>query len=113
MDYSTSTKFISSLSKTIQSLCHGYVNFTASVQLTGRLYLNVDESKSIEYYVDEKLCKTDHNKVVLKSNSFHAQIVETAAAATAAPNQNHAIEIKEEIVCEEENEIFSPSGRTK
>ena len=76
MDYKTSTKFISSLAKIMQSLCNGYVEFIDNVQVTGHLYLSIDASKTIEYYVDETVTKSKDSDVVFKSNSFHAQLLD-------------------------------------
>ncbi|GFR68804.1 hypothetical protein ElyMa_003743100, partial [Elysia marginata] len=76
MDYDSSTKFISSLAKFLQSLCNGYVEFDNGVQVIGHLYLNVDTGKTIDYVLNEKVCKTDENSVTFISNSFHAQPAE-------------------------------------
>ncbi|XP_005094853.1 zinc finger Y-chromosomal protein 1 isoform X2 [Aplysia californica] len=76
MDYDSSTKFISSLAKFLQSLCNGYVEFDNGVQVIGHLYLSVDTGKTIDYVLNEKVCKTDENSVTFISNSFHAQPAE-------------------------------------
>ncbi|XP_059163360.1 zinc finger protein 768-like isoform X12 [Physella acuta] len=76
MDYDSSTKFISSLAKFLQSLCNGYVEFDNGVQVIGHLYLSVDTGKTIDYILNEKVCKTDENSVTFISNSFHAQPAE-------------------------------------
>uniref|UniRef100_A0A0B7B453 C2H2-type domain-containing protein n=1 Tax=Arion vulgaris TaxID=1028688 RepID=A0A0B7B453_9EUPU len=76
MDYDSSSKFISSLAKFLQSLCNGYVEFDSGVQVIGHLYLSVDTGKTIDYVLNEKVCKTDENSVTFISNSFHAQPAE-------------------------------------
>lgn len=76
MDYDSSSKFISSLAKFLQSLCNGYVEFDTGVQVIGHLYLSVDTGKTIDYILNEKVCKTDENSVTFISNSFHAQPAE-------------------------------------
>lgn len=76
MDYDSSSKFISSLAKFLQSLCNGYVEFDSGVQVIGHLYLSVDTGKTIDYILNEKVCKTDENSVTFISNSFHAQPAE-------------------------------------
>ncbi|BFY98311.1 hypothetical protein BsWGS_01352 [Bradybaena similaris] len=76
MDYESSSKFISSLAKFLQSLCNGYVEFDNGVQVIGHLYLSVDTGKTIDYILNEKVCKTDENSVTFISNSFHAQPAE-------------------------------------
>lgn len=72
MDTESSSKFIGSLSKFLQSLCNGYVNFEDGVELIGHIYLSVDTGKKIDYILNEKVCKSD-NSVTFISNSFHAQ----------------------------------------
>jgi len=76
MDYDSSSKFISSLAKFLQSLCNGYVEFDNGVQVIGHIYLSVDTGKTIDYVLNEKVCKTDENSVTFISNSFHAQPAE-------------------------------------
>lgn len=76
MDYDSSTKFISSLAKFLQSLCNGYVEFDNGVEVIGHIYLSVDTGKKIDYILNEKVCKTDENSVTFISNSFHAQPAE-------------------------------------
>ncbi|KAK7109636.1 hypothetical protein V1264_013646 [Littorina saxatilis] len=75
MDPESSTKFIGSLTKFLQSLCNGYVEFEDGVELIGHIYLSVDTGKrgrKIDYILNEKVCKSD-NSVTFISNSFHAQ----------------------------------------
>lgn len=76
MDFDSSSKFISSLAKFLQSLCNGYVEFDNGVEVIGHIYLNVDTGKKIDYVLNEKVCKTDENSVTFISNSFHAQPAE-------------------------------------
>ncbi|XP_076469113.1 uncharacterized protein LOC143299655 isoform X4 [Babylonia areolata] len=75
MDSESSTKFIGSLTKFLQSLCNGYVEFDDGVELIGHIYLSVDAGKTgktLNYFLNEKVCKND-NSVTFISNSFHAQ----------------------------------------
>uniref|UniRef100_A0A0B7AKV1 C2H2-type domain-containing protein n=1 Tax=Arion vulgaris TaxID=1028688 RepID=A0A0B7AKV1_9EUPU len=76
MDFDSSSKFISSLAKFLQSLCNGYVEFNSGVEVIGHIYLSVDTGKKIDYILNEKVCKTDENSVTFISNSFHAQPAE-------------------------------------
>lgn len=73
MDVDSSSKFIASLTKFLQSLCNGYVDFENGVELVGHIYLSVDTGKKIDYILHEKVCKNDENSVTFISNSFHAQ----------------------------------------
>ncbi|XP_076460709.1 uncharacterized protein LOC143293577 isoform X5 [Babylonia areolata] len=75
MDEESSTKFMGSLTKFLQSLCNGYVEFEDGVELIGHIYLSVDAGKTgkkLNYFLNEKVCKND-NSVTFISNSFHAQ----------------------------------------
>ena len=98
MDYDSSTKFISSLAKFLQSLCNGYVEFDNGVQVIGHLYLNVDTGKTIDYVLNEKVCKTDENSVTFISNSFHAQPAEKPKPPGKRPdNDPDKNELKAEV----------------
>ncbi|KAL8599116.1 hypothetical protein ACOMHN_007832 [Nucella lapillus] len=76
MDDDSCSKFIGSLTKYLQSLCHSYVDFDNGVELAGHIYLNVDTGKKIDYVLNESVCKNGANVVKFTSNSYHAQPVE-------------------------------------
>ena len=77
MDDDSCSKFIGSLTKYLQSLCHSYVDFDNGVELVGHLYLRVDTGKKkIDYVLNESVCKNGSNVVKFTSNSYHAQPVE-------------------------------------
>ncbi|XP_076460677.1 uncharacterized protein LOC143293573 isoform X6 [Babylonia areolata] len=73
MDEDSSTKFIGSLTKFLQSLCNGYVEFQRGVELVGHIYLSIDTGEKVDYILHEKVSKNDENSVTFVSNSFHAQ----------------------------------------
>ncbi|XP_076469455.1 uncharacterized protein LOC143299846 [Babylonia areolata] len=73
MDADSSSKFISSLTKFLQSLCNGYVEFQRGVELCGHIYLSIDTGEKVDYILHEKVNKSDENSVTFVSNSFHAQ----------------------------------------
>ncbi|XP_055898890.1 uncharacterized protein LOC106053932 isoform X11 [Biomphalaria glabrata] len=77
MDFDSSSKFIASLAKFLQSLCNGYVDFDKGVEVIGHIYINVDSDtgKKVDYVLNEKVCKND-NSITFISNSFHAQPAE-------------------------------------
>ncbi|PVD29683.1 hypothetical protein C0Q70_08938 [Pomacea canaliculata] len=85
MDTESSSKFIGSLSKFLQSLCNGYVNFEDGVELIGHIYLSVDTGKKIDYILNEKVCKSD-NSVTFISNSFHAQPLDKLKTLSSKKN---------------------------
>ncbi|XP_076466179.1 uncharacterized protein LOC143297647 [Babylonia areolata] len=76
MDDDSCGKFIGSLTKYLQSLCHSYVEFDSGVELVGHIYLHVDSGKKIDYVLNESVCKNGANVVKFTSNSYHAQPVE-------------------------------------
>jgi hypothetical protein len=73
MDADSSSKFIGSLTKFLQSLCNGYVEFQRGVELVGHIYLSIDTGEKVDYVLHEKVNKNDENSVTFVSNSFHAQ----------------------------------------
>ncbi|KAL8586357.1 hypothetical protein ACOMHN_022972 [Nucella lapillus] len=73
MDSDSSSKFIGSLTKFLQSLCNGYVEFSRGVELVGHIYLNIDTGEKVDYVLHERVSKNDENSVTFVSNSFHAQ----------------------------------------
>ncbi|KAL8579131.1 hypothetical protein ACOMHN_036070 [Nucella lapillus] len=73
MDGDSSAKFIGSLTKFLQSLCNGYVEFQRGVELVGHIYLNIDTGEKVDYILHERVSKNDENSVTFVSNSFHAQ----------------------------------------
>lgn len=72
MDADSSSKFIGSLTKFLQSLCNGYVEFQRGVELVGHIYLSIDTGEKVDYVLHEKVNKNDENSVTFVSNSFHA-----------------------------------------
>ena len=84
MDEDSSTKFIGSLTKFLQSLCNGYVEFQRGVELVGHIYLSIDTGEKVDYILHEKVSKNDENSVTFVSNSFHAQPLDKGKDKTAA-----------------------------
>lgn len=72
MDADSSSKFIGSLTKFLQSLCNGYVEFQRGVELVGHIYLSIDTGEKVDYVLHEKVSKSDESSVTFVSNSFHA-----------------------------------------
>ncbi|XP_041370399.1 uncharacterized protein LOC121384193 [Gigantopelta aegis] len=73
MNEETAAQFVHSVVKSLQALCHGYVEFGQSVEIIGHLYLNVDKRKKYNYIVQEQVCKSEtEGSIVFISNSYHA-----------------------------------------
>lgn len=111
MDYDSSSKFISSLAKFLQSLCNGYVEFDNGVQVIGHLYLSVDTGKTIDYVLNEKVCKTDENSVTFISNSFHAQPAEKPKIEDASVRKETAQSENEQLEPKSTNMGTIPNSR--
>ncbi|BFY98975.1 hypothetical protein BsWGS_02015 [Bradybaena similaris] len=114
MDFDSSSKFISSLAKFLQSLCNGYVEFNSGVEVIGHIYLSVDTGKKIDYILNEKVCKTDENSVTFISNSFHAQPAEKPkppVKAAPTPEPIKAAEMSPKI--DEEDIIIMEEPQSK
>ena len=92
MDLDSSSKFIGSLTKFLQSLCNGYVEFQKGVELVGHIYLNIDTGEKVDYILHERVSKNDENSVSFVSNSYHAQPLDKgkATANTDTPSKSGA-----------------------
>ena len=69
IDATTATRFISSLSKTLQSLCHGCLEFDSGIEIGGYIYVSVDKGNKIDYILDEVLQRNDQAMKFI-SNSY-------------------------------------------
>ncbi|XP_076460627.1 uncharacterized protein LOC143293555 isoform X20 [Babylonia areolata] len=67
------SKFISALIKSVQTLCHGYLDFQTGIEIIGHINLSVDKGSSLDYILKEKVCKNAENSTLFISNSFHAE----------------------------------------
>ena len=72
MNGESANKFISALVKSLQTLCHGYVDFNDGIEIIGHLYLNIDSGSSFDYIVKEKVCKNAESGAIFVSKSFQA-----------------------------------------
>ena len=73
IDRVSATRFISSLSKSLQALCHGCINFEKSIKITGYINVEIDESGLIDYVLNEKVGKREDNAMTFVSKSFLAK----------------------------------------
>ncbi|XP_076469136.1 uncharacterized protein LOC143299675 [Babylonia areolata] len=72
MDADMATRFIASLTKSLQAVIHGCLDFDKDIELGGYVYLKVDNAERIDYVLNEKMQKSDLNSMTFHSNSFHA-----------------------------------------
>ncbi|KAK7481242.1 hypothetical protein BaRGS_00027502 [Batillaria attramentaria] len=72
IDEEAASKFINALIKSVQTLCHGYLDFDTGIEIIGHINLSVDKIGSLDYILKEKVCRNDENSTLFISNSFHA-----------------------------------------
>jgi len=60
---------MTAVSQFLHSLLNGRIEFGQSLQLTGQVYLTVDSSQALECTLDEKVCKTNTNTVILTNSA--------------------------------------------
>ena len=66
-------QFLSSLSKSLQALCHGCMDFNAGIEIQGYIHVDVDKEKTFDYVLNEKLQRTTNESMSFISNSFFAK----------------------------------------
>eukprot|EP00916_Digyalum_oweni_P006193 GHVL01010693.1.p1 GENE.GHVL01010693.1~~GHVL01010693.1.p1 ORF type:complete len:394 (+),score=46.22 GHVL01010693.1:227-1408(+) len=91
MDEDTATRFVSSLVKSIQALCNGYIDFSSSIEVVGHIHLNIDRNKKLDYVLTEEVSKSvSEGATVFASHSYHSHPPPSASSKTSgdASNQN-------------------------
>ncbi|XP_070211151.1 uncharacterized protein [Littorina saxatilis] len=73
MGEEAAAKFINALIKSVQTLCHGYLDFQTGIEIIGHINLSVDKENSLDYILKEKVCKNAENSTLFISHSFHAE----------------------------------------
>ena len=73
LDSTVANRFISSLSKSLQALCHGCMDFESGIEIVGYINVNVDCGNKIDYVLNEKVNRSVDNAMTFVSNSFLAQ----------------------------------------
>lgn len=66
-------KFINSLVKSLQMLCHGYMDFKDNIEIIGHIYLRIDNSQKFDYIVNEQVSRQGDDSTFFQSNSYHSQ----------------------------------------
>ena len=69
-DARSDNQFISNLSMSLYSLCHGYFNFVSGIEIVGNINMTLDQQRIENYVINETLCKKADATVSFKSNSF-------------------------------------------
>ncbi|XP_070210771.1 uncharacterized protein [Littorina saxatilis] len=87
-DMDTAARFITSLTKALQAVIHGSLDFSKHIEVGGYLYVRVDNSERVDYVLSEKLQKSDVNSMTFLSNSFHALPPEDVQQNRSSKEQN-------------------------
>jgi len=72
LDAAVANRFISSLSKSLQALCHGCMDFENGIEIVGFINVNIDSGSKVDYVLNEKVQKSTNNSMTFVSNSFLA-----------------------------------------
>ncbi|GFN92122.1 hypothetical protein PoB_001862800 [Plakobranchus ocellatus] len=72
-DVAVANRFISSLSKSLQALCHGCMDFDSGIEIVGYINVNIDCGSKADYVLNEKVLKSTTNTMTFVSNSFLAK----------------------------------------
>ncbi|KAH9492452.1 hypothetical protein Btru_029140 [Bulinus truncatus] len=73
VDIAVANRFISSLSKSLQALCHGCMEFDTGIEIIGYININIDSGSKVDYVLNEKVLKSTNNSMTFVSNSFLAK----------------------------------------
>ncbi|XP_076461349.1 uncharacterized protein LOC143293889 isoform X8 [Babylonia areolata] len=74
MDGDKASRFVSSLVKSIQALCNGYIDFSSSIEVIGHIHLNIDRSVKLDYVLTEEVSKSvSEGSTLFASHSYHSQ----------------------------------------
>uniref|UniRef100_A0A2C9LMB0 Uncharacterized protein n=1 Tax=Biomphalaria glabrata TaxID=6526 RepID=A0A2C9LMB0_BIOGL len=73
IDIAVANRFISSLSKSLQALCHGCMEFDTGIEIIGYININIDSGSKVDYVLNEKVLKSTNNSMTFVSNSFLAK----------------------------------------
>ena len=73
LNRAAAVQFITSLSKSVQALCHGCMEFDTGIEIVGHININIDSYTKADYVLNEKVEKSTNNSVTFFSNSFLAK----------------------------------------
>ncbi|KAL8613310.1 hypothetical protein ACOMHN_052550 [Nucella lapillus] len=68
----SSAQFISSLVKSLQMFCHGYMDFEDNIEIIGHINLRIDNRHKLDYIVSEHVSKQGQESTCFQSNSYHS-----------------------------------------
>ncbi|XP_076464302.1 uncharacterized protein LOC143296310 isoform X3 [Babylonia areolata] len=89
MDDDKASRFISSLVKSIQALCNGFVEFSNSIEVVGHIHLNIDRNLKLDYVLTEEVSKSvSEGSTVFSSHSYHSQPPPSLTSKSANDTSN-------------------------
>lgn len=68
----SSEKFVACLVKSLQMLCHGYMEFNDNIEIIGHLNIRIDNCQKLDYIVNEQVSKRGGESTLFHSNSYHS-----------------------------------------
>ncbi|KAH9489670.1 hypothetical protein Btru_056296 [Bulinus truncatus] len=77
LDVTVANRFISSLSKSLQALCHGCMDFDTGIEIVGYINVSIDCGRKVDYVLNERVLKSNTNSMTFVSNSFLAKKEQT------------------------------------
>ena len=66
------SKFLFSLSQSLQSLCHGYLEFDSEVEIVGYIHVRIDKERQSDFVLSEKFETLAGDSFSVNSQSFLA-----------------------------------------
>lgn len=85
MDGDKASRFVSSLVKSIQALCNGYIDFSSSIEVIGHIHLNIDRSVKLDYVLTEEVSKSiSEGATVFASHSYHSHPPSSLSSKSAS-----------------------------
>ncbi|XP_025094382.1 uncharacterized protein LOC112564035 isoform X24 [Pomacea canaliculata] len=86
MDSDTASRFVSSLVKSIQALCNGYIDFSTSIEVVGHIHLRIDHNHKFNYVLSEEVSKSvNEGSTIFSSHSYHSLPPPSAPPTKLAP----------------------------
>lgn len=86
VDITALNKFISSVSKSLQALCHGCMDFNIGIELIGHININIDSENCVDCVLNEKVRRhSENNSMTFISNSFLAKKEKAQVDGSCSP----------------------------
>jgi hypothetical protein len=75
MDNAKASEFLTSLVKSVQALCNGYIDYNSTVQVIGHIHLNIDNQTEFDYMLLEDVHNSANEDAALfTSRSYYSKL---------------------------------------